>query len=423
MFRLFFCPGLRHTGVMNKDTVFAALDLGSNSFHLLVTEAGDGHWRVLDKLKHTVRLAEGLQAGGTLSGKVRQRALESLRQMAGRLAGVLPENTRIVGTRALRAASKDRDFFRQAEAILGVPVEVVSGREEARLLYHGVIHSLPPLKKNRLVMDIGGGSTELIVGRGPEIHKRESLHMGCVSFTRRFFAGADSPEKFKKAWQSAVLEARVLLRPHRHAFVQKGWKQAVGASGTFRAVGKVLAANGWVESGISREALDKLVGELMDHGPALLHRLAGLSSQRAPVFPGGLAIVQGLFDSLPIDQVTLAAGALREGVILDLSGRALDKDVRESSVSGLAGRFGVDEAQVRRVQSVVDALLGELNRQSDARDLRPVRIRVFIATVPMCWRMPICQGFRAKNRPGWRFWSAHKKALLQRHRAVASRTT
>lgn len=348
---------------MAKDAVFAALDLGSNSFHLLVAEAGDGHWQVLDKLKHTVRLAQGLQGDGTLDETVKRRALQSLEHMAQRLRGVPADNTRVVGTKALRAASADRDFLQRAEAILGVPIEVISGREEARLIYHGVCHSLPPLKKNRLVMDIGGGSTELITGHQQRILQRESLDMGCVTFTRRYFDSAGTDKPFAHSWAAAVLEARRVLRPYRRHFLDAGWQQAVGASGTFRATAAVLVANGWTDGGIDRAGLNKLGDWLMANGPQAVSSLAGLNARRAPVFIGGLAIVKGLFESLGLERMEVARGALREGVILDLSGRAANRDVRGSSVTSLARRFSVDAAQVGRVQSVIDALL-------DAADTR-----------------------------------------------------
>ncbi len=336
---------------------YAALDLGSNSFHLLVARVVNHHWQVLDTLKHTVRLAEGVRSDGTLDSTVKTRALNSLRHMAQRLQGVPKRNTRVVGTKALRAAGKDTNFLHQAKTILGVPVEVIAGREEARLLYHGVVHSLPPLKKNRLVMDIGGGSTELIIGRQHRIAERESLNMGCVSFTRRFFACADSLREFKKAWHAATLEALLLLRPHRSTLVRHGWKQVVGASGTFRAVERVLTANGWSHTGITKEGLDVLTSTLLTRGPDALSQLKGLSDSRRPVFSAGLAIVRALFDSLDLKQVYLAQGALREGLILDLSGWTGGRDVRDSSVESLAMRFSVDQQQVRRVQAVVDGLV------------------------------------------------------------------
>ncbi len=342
---------------MTKDAIFAALDLGSNSFHLLVAEAGDGHWRVLDKLKHTVRLAEGLQGDGTLDETVKQRALQSLEHMAQRLRGVPADNTRVVGTKASRAASADRDFLQRAEATLGVPIEVISGREEARLIYHGVCHSLPPLKKNRLVLDIGGGSTELITGCQQRILQRESLDMGCVTFTRRYFASATTNKALASSWAAAVLEVQRVLRPYRRAFLDAGWRQAVGASGTFRAAAAVLAANGWADAGIDRAGLEKLVNWLMANGPQAVNSLVGLSARRAPVFIGGLAIVKGLFESLGLKRMEVARGALREGVILDLSGRAANRDVRGSSVTSLARRFSVDAAQAQHVQAVIDALL------------------------------------------------------------------
>jgi exopolyphosphatase/guanosine-5'-triphosphate,3'-diphosphate pyrophosphatase len=361
---------------------YAALDLGSNSFHLLVAQVSEGgaHWQVLDKLKHTVRLAEGINASGRLNTAVRDRALNSLRQMAGRLRGVLPENTRVVGTRALRAASADKGFLREAEAILGVPVEVISGREEARLLYHGVIHSLPPEKKNRLVMDIGGGSTEIIVGRGAKIRGYESLHMGCVVFSRQFFSGKRSEKQRREDWQAAVTAARLTLRPHARAFAELGWRQAVGASGTFRAVAQVLAANGWGQGEITRQGLASLVERVLEMAADSLPSLPGLSASRAPVFTGGLAIVQALFESLQLETVAVASGALREGLILDLSGRSLSADIRETTVASLARRFGVDSAQVERLHGVLTALL-EKGKNGGLRLKKKARQQLFWAAV------------------------------------------
>ncbi len=338
--------------------VYAALDLGSNSFHLLVAQVAAQHWQVQDKLKHMVRLAEGVRSDGSLDAAVRERALHSLRLMRQRLDGISDENIRVVGTKALRSIRADDPFLTQAEDILGVPVEIVSGREEARLLYHGVRHSLPPLKKHRLVMDIGGGSTELIVGQGETILQRESLGMGCVTFTRRFFQQNDERKAFRQAWEAATLEARLVLRPYLQTIQKSGWHQAVGASGTFRAVARVLAATGWGETdAIEAEGLTRLVAHVRAGDPAGVRELPGLSRRRAPVFAAGLAIVAALFDSLGLRRVELARGALREGVILDLSGRASHHDIRAGSVNALASRFAVDAAQVRRVQTVVNGLL------------------------------------------------------------------
>ncbi|MCW8928591.1 MAG: Ppx/GppA family phosphatase, partial [Gammaproteobacteria bacterium] len=231
--------------------MIAAIDLGSNSFHMIVARESDGQLQVRDRLREMVRLAAGLDSRGHLDGAARQRALECLRRFGQRLAGFSPGSVRAVGTNTLRKA-RDPLFLREAEQALGHPIEIIAGVEEARLIYLGVAHGLPDSDENRLVVDIGGGSTELILGKRFEPLELESCYMGCVSYSQRFFADGTISEK---AMRSAVIAARLELQTLEDDYRQSGWGQAVGASGTVKAVGEVVRAMGWCEEGITLEAM------------------------------------------------------------------------------------------------------------------------------------------------------------------------
>ena len=333
---------------------FAAVDLGSNSFHMLLARMEGGQIRVIDRHKDMVRLASGLLPNGELSEESRERALACLQQFGQPLRNLPPENVRIVGTNTLRSAKHAEAFIEEAEAALGHPIEIVSGREEARLVYLGVAHSLPVDGKQRLVIDIGGGSTELIVGRDFETLLRESVRVGCVSATRQFFE--DGAIK-RKRWKRAVLHARVELLPLAADYAQTGWEYVVGASGTMRSVAAVLKANDWSNGDITLEGIEKLEEHILGCKHIDELKLEGLSSDRQPVFIGGFAVVRALFDALDLERMEISSGALREGVLYDLSGRQDHDNVRMRSIAVLKERLVTYPAQSERVRSMCVALL------------------------------------------------------------------
>ncbi|MCW8828604.1 MAG: exopolyphosphatase, partial [Gammaproteobacteria bacterium] len=334
--------------------MIAAIDLGSNSFHMIVARESDGQLQVRDRLREMVRLAAGLDSRGHLDGAARQRALECLRRFGQRLAGFSPGSVRAVGTNTLRKA-RDPLFLREAEQALGHPIEIIAGVEEARLIYLGVAHGLPDSDENRLVVDIGGGSTELILGKRFEPLELESCYMGCVSYSQRFFADGTISEK---AMRSAVIAARLELQTLEDDYRQSGWGQAVGASGTVKAVGEVVRAMGWCEEGITLEAMRRLAEELVNIGQIdSLDKLSGLKQERLPVFAGGVAVLLAIFESLSIEQMQVSDWALREGLLYDLLGRIRHEDVRERTIVALSERYRVDPAQAARVEdSARDAL-------------------------------------------------------------------
>jgi exopolyphosphatase/guanosine-5'-triphosphate,3'-diphosphate pyrophosphatase len=335
----------------------AALDLGSNSFHLLVVQVVNGRVQVLDKLKEMVRLAEGLDAHDDISEPVARRALECLERFGQRLRELPPRNVRVVGTNTLRRANNAQDFIRRAEAALGHAVEIISGREEARLIYLGVSNSLQDDHDRRLVIDIGGGSTELILGRRFQPEVMESLFMGCVGVSRSFFAdGRIRATQF----QQAVDHARLELEPIERAYSEHGWDTVIGASGTILATRDILRAMNIDQTFITLDGLDTIRSALLESKTVDTLELPGLPQERAAVFPGGFAILCAIFEQLGIRQMHVSNGALREGVIYDLLGRAQHQDVRESTVRDLIGRYHIDEKHARRVRDTAIALLAQV---------------------------------------------------------------
>jgi exopolyphosphatase / guanosine-5'-triphosphate,3'-diphosphate pyrophosphatase len=335
----------------------AALDLGSNSFHLLVVQASGGRIQVLDKLKEMVRLAEGLDAQDDLTEPVARRALDCLERFGQRLRELPSRNVRVVGTNTLRRANNAAEFIHRAEAALGHTVEVISGREEARLIYLGVSHSLEDDYDRRLVIDIGGGSTELILGRRYKPEIMESLFMGCVGVSRTYFADG---RLRNSQFQEAVNLAKQELEPIERAYTEWGWDTVIGASGTVLATQEILRAMDIDQQGITPAGLERIRRAMLDMKSIDALALPGLPPERAPVYPGGLAILQAIVDTLGIERMQATTGALREGVIHDLLGRAQEQDVRESTVRDLITRYHIDEKHARRVRESAIGLLAQV---------------------------------------------------------------
>jgi exopolyphosphatase/guanosine-5'-triphosphate,3'-diphosphate pyrophosphatase len=344
-------------------STLAAADLGSNSFHLAIGRVDGEQIYPLDSIKETVRLGTGLTTERTLDAEAQERALKALKRFSERLAGMPREAVRVVGTNALRVAKNAKAFLREAEGALGFPIEVIPGREEARLIYVGVVHSLPLAPHNRLVIDIGGGSTEFIVGNKLRVKAMESLYMGCVSYTQRFFPDGKVD---KKAMKRAELAAREQLQPHAARFAKVGWRETVGSSGTARSIAEILQKNGQAETGISARGLAWLRDSLIEAGDFKKLAIPGLREDRVPVIAGGVAVLSGIFDELELDAMTVADGALRDGVLWDLLGRVHHRDIREVTVDQFARRYHVDLPQARRVAGLAQALRAQLAAEDAA---------------------------------------------------------
>lgn len=335
------------------DTI-AALDLGSNSFHMIVARFAGNRLMVLDRLKDMVRLAAGLDANNRLSPQVVERAIASLERMGQRVRGLPEGSVRVVGTNTLRKARNGLAFVERASAALGHEVEIISGREEARLIYLGVSHSLEDNQERRLVVDIGGGSTEVILGRQFQPQTMDSLYMGCVSMSAEFFPGGRITSPAMKA---AELAARQELEPIVARYRSYGWDSAIGASGSILAIQDVVAAQGWGSEAITADALKRLQARLIEVGQIDRLALPGLPGQRTPVFPGGVAILAAIFKSLGVKQMNTSSGALREGLLWDLLGRQHQSDIREQTVADLSARYHVDLGQALAVRSTALRLL------------------------------------------------------------------
>lgn len=328
-------------------SLVAAIDLGSNSFHMVVAKPHQGDMRILERLGEKVQLAAGIDEQRRLSEEAMQRGLDCLKRFAQLINGLPLGAVRIVGTNALREARNRNEFITRAEAILGHPVEVISGREEARLIYLGVSHTLPDTPGKRLVADIGGGSTEFIIGQRFEPLMRESLQMGCVSFTQRYFRdGKITPARYAQAYTAARLEImNIETAVHR-----LGWDEGIGSSGTIRAIGAVLKATGQTTGDITPEGLAWLKRKLFKLGDVEKIDFDGIKPDRRSIFPAGLAILEAIFDALAVQRMDHCEGALREGVLYDLMGRHQHEDVRERTLNSLMDRYHVDRDQAERVE-------------------------------------------------------------------------
>jgi exopolyphosphatase / guanosine-5'-triphosphate,3'-diphosphate pyrophosphatase len=334
----------------------AAIDLGSNSFHMIIARWDKGQITLLDRLREPVRLGFGLEEDGSLSEEARARALACLERFGECLRAYPARSARIVGTKTLRSISDSRQFLRDAEARLGHPVEIISGDEEARLIYLGVAQCIAPSKGQRILMDIGGGSTEVIIGKGMTPLLKESLNMGCIAITKQFFMDGKVSEKLVSKALIACLQE---LEPVADAFLQQGWQEVLGASGTIKAVAKVCAAEGWSDGTITPKLLEKIIAIYLKQGKTQV-KLEGLSDDRQAVFLGGVIVLSALFNALKLEQMQAADWALREGLLFDLKGRIENCDIRQSSVDALANRFHVNMEKAAAVETTALYLLTQI---------------------------------------------------------------
>jgi exopolyphosphatase/guanosine-5'-triphosphate,3'-diphosphate pyrophosphatase len=332
----------------------AAVDLGSNSFHMVIARVDHGGVQIVDRIRKPVRLAAGLREDGTLDDNSKGRALECLHLFGQRLRDFGAEQVRAVGTNTLRKARNSYEFLHDASQALGHHIEIITGREEARLIYLGVSHGIAGAPARRLVVDIGGGSTECIVGDGFEAVAVHSMYMGCVGFTQQFFQDGKIS---RKRMNSAKLAAGLELQPVEIRLREQGWDRAIGASGTIRSVADILNEAGWAHGTITAEGLGKLEQAMITAGRLDRLDLPALDADRRPVFAGGVSILSAIFERLGIDEMWVSPTALREGLLYDMLGRIQDEDPRDRTIRMLASRYSIDQAHADRVQATAVGLL------------------------------------------------------------------
>ena len=329
--------------------LLAAVDLGSNSFHMVVARYVLGQLRVVDRIRDMVRLAEGLDAKGGLDQAVLRRALESHERFGQRLRDIPPQRVRVIATNTVRQLAVPSAFLLPAETALGHAIEVVSGREEARLVYLGVAHAQPPKPGElRLVIDIGGGSTECIIGSGLEAIERESLQAGCVASTRRFFGDG---KLSRKRWNKALTEVAAEFQQFANVYRALGWQEALGSSGTNKAIGDICAAMKLTKGAVTAQALPLVLDRLLQAETIAAIDLPGLSAERKPIIAGGLLVLEAAFAVLKLERMAVSKAALREGVLYDMLGRGGADDPRDASVAALMQRYGIDAPQAERVEA------------------------------------------------------------------------
>ena len=353
-----------------RPQVVAAVDLGSNSFHMVVARHDHGELVLVDRERERVALGECLNDQKELSDKGIERALACLSRFGQRLRDMPTGAVRAVGTNTLRRARNARAFLAAGQEVLGYPIEVIPGIEEARLIYLGVAHTTSTDVPRRLVVDIGGGSTECILGEGFDPLVTDSLRMGCISFSRTYFPeGAITREAMRAARLGAGLELQSIERAYRSA----GWDHCIGSSGTINAVDEILRANSWSDQGVTPAGLRKLRKALVEQGQSEALVLPGLSEDRRPVIAGGVAILSAVIDRLKIERMDASKGALREGLLYDLLGRIRHEDVRDRTIRAISQRYQVDQEQALRVERTARALLVQVSRAWGLEDAEAAR--------------------------------------------------
>ncbi|MDO4222677.1 MAG: exopolyphosphatase [Acinetobacter sp.] len=342
------------------EELLAAIDMGSNSFHLAIAKLDHGEVKKVVSMSEKVQLAAGLDENRNLTPAAQERGLACLARFVGRLGAVHPNRLRIVATNALRQAKNGHEFMQRAAEILPKPIEIIAGREEARLIYLGVSHTMMNGGR-RLVIDIGGGSTEFIIGQEFEPLQMESLQLGCVSFTKSYFAKG---EINAKAFEKAYFAAKKELAGIANTYKDTGWDTVVGSSGTIKACRQIMLQMGLTDEqeNITREGLEKLKDKLLKFKHASEIDFVGLKEDRRAVLPAGLAILYAIFEVLDIDKLVYSDGALREGVMYDLLGRFKHEDIRDRSVQALMGRYGVDVKQAERVVAMAKKLFADAHK-------------------------------------------------------------
>ena len=332
---------------------------------MVVARYTHGQLVILDRLREMVRLGAGLEADGRLNKEVAGKALACLERFGQRLRDMRPDSVRVVGTNVFRRAKKKEAFVERAREAIGHPIEIVSGIEEARLIYSGVAHTMAVGNGRRLVCDIGGGSTEIIIGEGLEPLELESLQIGCVRLSEEFFADGRLSQK---RMQRARVAARQAIEPYQAAFRRRGFDEAVGSSGTVRAIGDTIRELDPTAVDIGADGLERIIHELsaIEHIRDL--KLNAITDDRKLSFAGGVAILAEVFEQLGIESMRVADGAMREGLLYDLLGRYTDEDARERTVRSMQERYHVDLAQAERVEATIVNFLSQVEESWSLAD-------------------------------------------------------
>lgn len=334
----------------------AAIDLGSNSFHMVVAKVIGQELQLVSRHKQRVRLGSGLDDQSNLSNATIERGLECLAMFAERLQGFEIENVRIAATHTLRQANNAHIFIQRAREVLPFPIEVIPGEEEARLIYLGVAHTQPE-SDSKLVIDIGGGSTELIIGQGFEAKLVNSKQMGCVSFTQRYFSNG---KLSRKNFSKAIIAAQQRLEPLAAKYKKKGWDAALGSSGTIKAIKEVLVGMGFEDAIITEKRLSHLTDVLCEHDHIEEIKIKGLTEERQPVFAGGVAILTAIFMALSVKEMNFSDGALREGLLYEMEDRFQRSDIRMRTTENLAAKHSVDFDHATRVKDQASEFLHQI---------------------------------------------------------------
>jgi exopolyphosphatase/guanosine-5'-triphosphate,3'-diphosphate pyrophosphatase len=354
---------------VKEASMYAAIDLGSNSFRLHVGKHDGETIRVLKSLREPIRLAAGLDSRGNLTEAAMQSALDCLRTFRQALAGYRLDAVRVVATSTLRVARNSAAFLPAAEQAIGYPIEIISGEEEGRLIYMGVANTLAAPGERRLVIDIGGGSTELILGQGAEIVRVESFSIGTVKQSLAFFVGGRIDAA---SYEAAILSARSQFEDAAPAYRRQNWQAGYGSSGTLRAIAEIIARNKLGDGRLSPSGLDALRQRFISLGQVAAIDLPGLRPERAGTIIGGLAIAIALVRELGIEVLTPVDAGLRMGVMWDLYLRSMQRDRREQSVTELGRKFHVDPARAASVALQAGALYAQLKPGADAY-IRPLQ--------------------------------------------------
>ncbi|UPQ87432.1 exopolyphosphatase [Vibrio sinaloensis] len=337
----------------------AAIDLGSNSFHMVVARVVDQDLQLVSRHKQRVRLAAGLDGQKNLDNASIERGLECLAMFAERLQGFDEQNVRIAATHTLRQANNSHIFLQRARDVLPFPIEIIPGVEEARLIYLGVAHTQPE-SDSKLVIDIGGGSTEIIIGRGFEPELINSKQMGCVSYTQEHFANG---KLSKKNFAKATLAAEQRLESIAHRYKKKGWDIAFGSSGTIKAIREVLIGLGYEDGLVTTKRLDKLVAKLCEWSTIDDIELAGLTPERKPVFAAGVAILHAIMASLNITELHFSEGALREGLLFEMEDSFKRSDIRMRTTENLASKHLVDLDHAAKIKGHARELFQQIHKE------------------------------------------------------------
>jgi len=346
-----------------SDRLLAVVDLGSNSFRLEIGRVEGDQIYQLDTWRETLRFGAGVDQKGRLTQSAMKAALACLARFRERLSGLHPAAVRVVATNTFRVAKNAEEFVALAERTLGLPIDVISGHEEGRLTFFGVAHELPPSTRPRLVIDIGGGSTEFIIGRGFEPERLESLSIGCVGMTQRFFRDGSIT---KAGLDAAEMVARSEIEAIAGAFAIGAWHEAFGSSGTAVALADILEQNAFSGGGVTPTGLARLRRHMLEAGHVSRLKLNALKGERAPVLAGGYAIMGAAVTELKIERIDPVGGALRLGVLYDLLGRSIDEDARAATVERFIARYGIDRAQAVRVGDLAGALYKRAVASPDA---------------------------------------------------------